>query len=140
MKLTNKKVGGPVKLELSMTSMIDVVFLLLIFFMVTTSVVMSERQLRPAIQVEEETTSSAPSDLDPAVVEVVFSNGRFVYRLGANEFTDPDPLTETLRAFDNKYDGAFVRVADDAPFDMSAAALQACRTAGFPAVSYVPIN
>ena len=140
MRLTSKKVGGPVKPELSMTSMIDVVFLLLIFFMVTTSVVLSERQLRPAIQVDEETTSQAPSDLDPAIVEVVSSNGRFVYRLGANEFTDPGRLVETLRAFDNKYDGAFVRVADDAPFDMSATALQACRAAGFPAVSYVPLD
>lgn len=140
MKLSSRHSRQPAKLELEMTSMIDVVFLLLIFFMVTTSVVMSERQVRSAIKVDEESTSEAPSDLEPAIVEVVRSGSRFVYRLGANEFVDTDELVTMLKTFDNKFDGAFVRVADEAPFDMTAGALQACRTAGFPSVSYIPLE
>lgn len=140
MRLSSKAARTPAKLELSMTSMIDVVFLLLIFFMVTTSVVLSEQQLRAAIRVEEETSSESVSDLEPAIVDVVSSNGRYVYRLGANEFTSSAPLREALDSFDNKIDGAFVRVEDDAPFDMAASAIHACRQAGFLSVSYVPVD
>lgn len=140
MKLSSRSVQRETKLELSMTSMIDVVFLLLIFFMVTTSVVMSEKQLRSAIKVEEESASETVNNLEPVIVEVVESNGQFVYRLGANEMTSVTALTDTLRVFDNKFDGAFVKVNDDAPFDMAAGAIQACRAAGFPTVSYIPVE
>ena len=49
-------------------------------------------------------------------------------------------LVQVLRQFENKFDGAFVRVSDDAPFDMVAAAIQACKTARFATVSYVPLD
>ena len=49
---------------------------------------------------------------------------------------DPD----LLKQFENKIDGAFVRVSDDVPFDMAAAAIQACKTAKFLTVSYVPMD
>ena len=46
MKLSNRAVDSRSnKIELSMTSMIDVVFLLLIFFLVTTTFVRPEKQL-----------------------------------------------------------------------------------------------
>lgn len=140
MRLSSKKPRARANLELNMTSMIDVVFLLLIFFMVTTSVVMSERQLRAAIRVEEETSSETQSDLEPAIVDIVLSGQQYVYQLGANEFRDTDSLAEALDAFENKFDGAFVRVSDGAPVDMSVGAIQACKTAGFFSVSYVPLD
>ena len=87
MKLSSHKINRESRLDLEMTSMIDVVFLLLIFFMVTTSVVMAERQMRAAIKVDEKTASQSASDLEPAIVEVVRSGSRHVYRLGAREFT-----------------------------------------------------
>ncbi len=123
-----------------MTSMIDVVFLLLIFFMVSSSFVKTERDLDSGIKVERQSASRQESDFEPAIVDVVNSNGAFVFRLGTREFKTQQALVQVLRQFENKADGAFVRISDDAPFDMAAAAIQACKTANFVTVSYVPLN
>jgi biopolymer transport protein ExbD len=139
MRLSSRKLQRESKIELAMTSMIDVVFLLLIFFMVTTSFVKTERELDSAIKVKKKSTS-APSDLEPAIVEIVRGDSAWVYRIGSRDLTSADELTGVLRQFDNKLDGAFVRVSDDAPFAMTAAAIQACKSANFLAVSYVPIS
>lgn len=137
MKLSSRKLEQGRKITLSMTSMIDVVFLLLIFFMVTASFVKTERELDSAIKVNEK-SSSAASDLEPAIVEIVPGGSGFVYRLGGREMMSAEELENVLRGFPNKVDGAFVQVSDDAPFHMAAAAIQACKNAEFLAVSYVP--
>ena len=138
MRLTNRKSERGRKVELSMTSMIDVVFLLLIFFMVTSSFIKTERNLDPSIKLRESSTISAARDLEPAIVEVVRSGESFVYRLGGRDLSSTAQLTSLLRQFPNKLDGAFVRVSDEAPFRMTAAAIQACKDAEFALVSYVP--
>ena len=134
------KDDGDDSCQLEMTPMIDVVFLLLIFFMTTASFVKTERQLDSAIRVKNKTAEQALSDLEPAIVEVVPSGDRFLYKLGTREITSDDELTRVLGSFANKEDGAFVRVSDGAPFRMAAAAIQACKTAGFASVSYVPLS
>ncbi len=140
MRLTSRsgKHGG--SLELNMTPMIDCVFLLLIFFMTTASFVETERALNPAIKVQR-ASARAVGDFQPAVIDVVRgSGGRFVYRVGGREIQTQQELTQVLRQFDNKIQGAFVRVSDDAIFDLPAAAIQAAKDAGFPFVSYVPLD
>ena len=139
MKLSSRKVQQERKIQLSMTSMIDVVFLLLIFFMTTASFVKTERDLDSAIKVNEQSSATA-SDLEPAIVEVVPGGSGFVYRIGGRELISTTDLTDVLRGFPNKFDGAFVRVSDGAPFEMAAAAIQACKDADFSAVSYVPMD
>ena len=138
MRLTSRSGRHSSRIELQMTSMIDVVFLLLIFFMVTASFIKTERQLDPAIRVQRAAASQSRTQLEPAIVEVVRGQDRFVYRLGGREFDSLDELTRVLRQFENKQD-AFVRAADEAPFDMAAAAIQACKAAKFISVSYVPL-
>ncbi len=120
-----------------MTSMIDVVFLLLIFFMTTSSFVKTERQLDSNIKNQDSASSSA-SDMEPAIVEIVNSGGQFVYRIGAREVLAARELTNILRQFPSKLDGAYVKVSDDAPFSMAAAAIQSCKDADFTIVTYVP--
>ena len=139
MKLTSRSGRHSSRIELQMTSMIDVVFLLLIFFMVTASFHKTERQLDPAIRVQRTAASQTRKQLEPAIVDVVQGARGYVYRLGGREFTSADELTAVLRQFENKIDGAFVRVADAAPFEMAAVAIQACKSAQFLAVSYVPL-
>ena len=139
MKLTSRKLNAG-SLELNMTSMIDVVFLLLIFFMVTASFVKTERNLDSAIKVKKQSASQAESHLEPAIVEIVPSSTGYVYKVGGREFTKQEDLTQVLRRFDNKVDGAFVKVPDGAPYRMTAAAVQACKSAGFASVSYVPVD
>ena len=140
MKLSSHKIEHESRLELSMTSMIDVVFLLLIFFMVSSSFIKTERDLDSGIKVERQATNRQQSDFEPAIIDVINSNGTFVFRLGTREFATQQELIQVLRQFENKADGAFVRVSDDATFDMAAAAIQACKTANFVTVSYVPLD
>jgi biopolymer transport protein ExbD len=137
MKLTSRRHGS--KIELQMTSMIDCVFLLLIFFMVTSSFNKAERELDPAVKIQRAAGPTA-ADLAPAIVDVVRGGGGFMFKLGGREFTSAAELTDVLRQLDNKLDGAIVRVQDEAPFDMAASAIQSCKTAGFALVSYVPLS
>src|SRR5207237_8367537 len=111
-----------------MTSMIDCVFLLLIFFMVTSSFNLAERELDSAIKVQR-VAGRAASDLAPAIVDVVHSaGGSFLFKLGGRDLTSAGELTNVLRQLENKLDGAVVRVEDEAPFEMAASAVQACKT------------
>lgn len=139
MKLSSRKRDQGVKIELSMTSMIDVVFLLLIFFMVTSAFVRTERNLDSAIKVKDRSAQSKASDLEPAVVEVVSQGGAYVYKVGGRTTRSLEELISILKQFDNKQDGAFVQVSDGAPFGMAASAIQACKSANFITVSYVPL-
>jgi biopolymer transport protein ExbD len=139
MRLTSRSTRHSSQIELQMTSMIDVVFLLLIFFMVTSSWQKTERELDPAIKVQRTGAGQQRGELEPAIVDVVRGGGGFVFRLGGREFTSPEELTGVLSKFENKLDGAFVRAVDDAPFEMAASAIQACKSARFTAVSYVPL-
>ena len=139
MKLSARKLVHSTVMELPMTSMIDVVFLLLVFFMVTAAFIETERNLDSAIQVQQSAAESQ-SDLEPAVVEITESGGRYVYKLGAREMTSEAELLSVLEQFPAgaRADGAFVRVSDGAPFSMAAAAIQTAKTAGFLVVTYVP--
>jgi biopolymer transport protein ExbD len=119
--------------------MIDVVFLLLIYFLTTSGFVKTERELDSGIRTTS-SSAAAPSDLEIAVVEVVKSDTGFVYRLGSRDMKTQQELVRVLRQFGNRAAGAFVRVADDVPFDMAAAAIQACKSARFVSVTYVPLE
>ena len=138
MRLTNRSAKHGSKLDLPLTSMIDVVFLLLIYFLVTTSLIEAERELDSGIKVQRAAPTSA-ADLAPAIIDIVRAGPGHVYRLGGRDITSPAELRTVLAQFENKIDGAFVRVADDAPFDMPATAIQACKDARFLSVSYVPL-
>jgi biopolymer transport protein ExbD len=135
MKLTSRRHGS--KIDLQMTSMIDCVFLLLIFFMVTSSFNRAERELDSGLAAKA-TTTAAAGDLAPIIVEVIRADGNFVYRVGGRELPTRKQLTDVLRKVENKLDGAFVRATDDAPFVMAAAAIQACKDAGFLKTVYAP--
>lgn len=123
-----------------MTSMIDVVFLLLIFFLVTTTFIRPEQQIKSAIKVIEQDARQSRSDLEPAMVDVVLQSGQVVFKLGAIRTNDIAEIRKTLDQFESKSDGAFVRVADDVPFEKAAQAIGACHASGFESVSYLPLR
>jgi len=139
MKLSNRQLRTT-RMELSMTSMIDVVFLLLIFFIVTTTFVRPERQVISAIKVNQQRASAEMSNLDPAIVDISLQNSQVVFRIGAVQTNDLDTVKKVLKGFENKSEGAFVRVADDVPFEAAAQAIGACRASGFSSVSYLGLE
>ena len=123
-----------------MTSMIDVVFLLLIFFIVTTTFVRPERQIQSTIRVNESRQTTDMSNLDPAIVEIARLGQDVIFKIGAIQTTDLEEIKTILREFENKSEGAFIRAADNVPFEAAAQAIGACKSSGFPTVSYLPGN
>lgn len=135
MRLSSRK-RSEERMELSTTGMIDIVFLLLVFFLATASFLPPEKEIRPAISTEEK-SSSASNDLEKAIVEIVAEGAGFVYKLGSETTNDRNFLIDQLNSFPNKVDGAFVRTDDEAPFDMTAQAISACKKAGFIVVTFL---
>lgn len=136
MKLTSRRLIRGNRFELAMTSMIDVIFLLLIFFMLNVRFRLAERNLESNLQTRS--TQAAPSHLEPVVVEIARApNGSYVYKIGAREIPTPAELTQVLQAL-GPSDQAFIKVREDAPFALVAAGIQACHDAGFLSIAYVP--
>ena len=122
--------------RMNMTPMIDVVFLLLVFFLVSTTQMPQESKLSPGLQAEQE-SSVGSSDLEMQIVEVKLVDGLPAYIVGERVMRDVESLAEVLRALP-KQPGVFVRCADEMKTRHAAGALQACRDAGFERMTYVP--
>jgi len=122
--------------RLPMTTMIDIVFLLLIYFLVTATLTPSESQLSSALQAEQQ-ASGALADLQPQVIRVELVDGVPAFRLGARVLRSKEELTSILEKLPTE-GGVFIRVANDVPVSAPAAAIQAAKDAGFRKVSYVP--
>lgn len=123
--------------ELPLTSMIDVVFLLLIYFLVTLSMRVGESSLASMLKTQSATGGQA-ADLQPQIVRVELGpDQRAVYRLGGRAMTTRQDLYAVLVQLP-KDAGVILRVRGDAPVAAAAAADQACKDAGFTRISYVP--
>ncbi len=123
-------------LRLQLTSMIDVIFLLLIFFMVTTTLSSPESRLSTGLQTERD-ESARTADFEPQIVEAKLVDGAPGFVLGQRVFRDRQSLIAVLEELP-KEAGVFVRVSGDVRIEWVAAALQACEDAGFERVNYVP--
>ena len=97
MKLTPRRPDNP---ELNMTSLIDVVLLLVIFFMLATTFV-QEGRLR--VELPEASAASASAPLDPLVITITAQGS---YRV--NERTLVNNSRETLRASLQKVAGGTI--------------------------------
>ncbi|MEM9942912.1 MAG: biopolymer transporter ExbD [Planctomycetota bacterium] len=139
MKLSNRQTT-PKKLELSMTSMIDVVFLLLIFFIVTTTFQRPEREVPSSIVVNEKDATNELSVLEPAIIDVTLQDQQVLFQIGAVQTSDLEKIVSILKDFENKSEGAFVRPAGNVPFEAAAQAIGACKAGGFSTVSYLPLD
>lgn len=118
---------------LPMTSMIDVVFLLLIFFMVTASFSADEDQLSAAIGADG---AGTPSTLQPQIVRIRDFEGVTVYEIGAHRLQSTRSLANILKALP-KEQGVVFRVSDSVPIADVASAMQAAFNAGYIKRSYV---
>ena len=121
-----------------MTSMIDVVFLLLIFFLVTTTFIKPERQLNSNIKVEQTAAGLQEDDLDPAILDLFLVGERVVFQLGARQTSQLEELKSVIDDFENKSEGAFVRVGSGVAFDHAARAIGLFKASGYSNVSYLP--
>lgn len=123
---------------MSMTPMIDVTFLLLVFFLISTSQTPPESALAPGLQAIS-AEGGASADLEQQSVELVISNGAPAYRVGSRLVRDRESLASILETLP-RGPGIFVKGSGDVDTGFAAAALQVCRDAGFTKVTYVPIR
>ena len=126
-----------VQVTLNLASMIDVTFLLLIYFMVTTVIAIPEDRLTPALRTESKDTSGATSDFQPQIINVQVIDGAPAYRLGSRVLRSRGELAQVVRELPTD-PGMFIRVYDGVPVGFAVAALQVSRDAGFEQVTYVP--
>ena len=123
---------------LNMSSMIDVTFLLLIYFIVTTVFSLPEDQLTPALEVEQG-SSSVETDLEPQIVTVTSNGSQQVYQIGDQTVADRSQLATILVRLPND-PGIIILVDDGVTVGFAIAAVQEARDAGFERVTYVPVS
>lgn len=124
-------------MALSLSSMIDVVFLLLAYFLITTVVTQREDRLTPNLQLERDASGGETQDFEPQVVEVLVIDSSVVFRIGGRDFTERVALIAALEELP-KDPGLFIRVTDGPSVGDAAMAIQCGRDAGFEEVTYVP--
>ncbi len=123
------------KPEVNFASMIDIMFVLLSFFIFTTGSSSNESRLSPNLRVQQGTDSM--DDLEPQVLDVSRVGGITNFRIGTNDFTTREALATALAALPLER-GLFVRVHSGVDVGSAAAAIQVARDTGFEAVTYVP--
>ena len=112
---------------LNLTPMIDIVFLLIIFFMVGTK--FSELERKISLHVPQVSDTGALTDAPEKKVINVHRDGRITLD---RQVVTSDQLTRLLAAARHEYQGLGVLIRGDAdgPFQKVATALNACRRAG----------
>ena len=120
----------------NLSSMIDVTFLLLVYFIVTTVLATPEDLLSPALKVEEG-TSLTQEDLEPQIIEVKMQNGAPVYAIGEHICSDRNSLIDVISTLPIE-PGLIIRVGNEVPVGFAIAAIQIARDANFDKVTYVP--
>lgn len=123
----HKYVKQDAHVDMDMTPMIDIVFLLIIFFMVGTKFTELEKQL--TLEVPEVTDAGTLSPAPEKRVINVFKDGRFT--LDRQDVTLSE-LVKHLQTARSEYAelGVIVRGDAESPLQNVAAALDACRQAG----------
>ena len=126
------------KTALNLSSMIDVTFLLLIYFIATTVFTPSEDMLSPALKVEEG-VASQEQDFEPQIVTVTLYEEKPAYLLGEQVIHDRKQLAAIISRLPHA-PGIIIRVENNVPIGFAIAAVQESRNAGFERVTYVPAS
>lgn len=124
------------RITLNLASMIDVTFLILIYFLLTTVLVRPEDRLTSALQTQSDSAVTM-SDFQPQIIEVLMQDGQPMYRVGGRVIALRGELADTLAPLP-KNEGVFIHVFDEVPVGFAVAAMQVAHDAGFDQVTYVP--
>lgn len=120
---------------LPLISLIDIVFLLLIYFLVTSDFSQEERRIRSAVQTEGGGVRAV--ELQPQIIDVAAEGSGVRFTIGQIVVRDQSSLQQFLERLPRE-PGVAIRAEPDAPIRGIAMALQAAKDAGFEKRSYVP--
>ena len=123
---------------LNLSSMIDVTFLLLIYFIVTTVLTLPEDKLSPALKIEDG-SASQEQEFEPQIITVTMLDSQPTYVLGEQVIRDRTKLAVIIAKLPHD-PGIIIRVEDAVPVGFAVAAVQESRNAGFERVTYVPAS
>ena len=104
----------------SLSSLIDVVFLLLAYFVPAAAFALPERSLTPAISVDGQGADDS-AEVEPQIVRVRTQRGQLVYQLGAQTHSTLESLRSALRQLPPD-PGLVIKAEAGTPFGASAAA------------------
>lgn len=135
MNFKRRQQGGTDIIKLPLAALIDVVFFLLLYFIMAGTLSAAEGELPMTLSTGKRAAGSG-SDFSTQVLFVQFEAGQPRFRLGNRVILSQEELTTVLATLP-KEPGIVVRAQDEAPVQWTAAALQAARDAGFARVSYV---
>ncbi|MBL9030866.1 MAG: biopolymer transporter ExbD [Phycisphaerae bacterium] len=128
---------APERVRLPLVALIDVVMLLLIYFVLAGSLTPEETELPASLRTEK--AGGKASDLLPQILIVEPGGGGAAaqFRIGERVLSDRAALASILKQLP-KEAGVAVKVRPGVDVAAAAAALQACSDGGFTKVSYVP--
>ena len=121
--------------KLPLIAFVDVVLFLLLYFLMSGSLAEPETDLAAGLKTDG--GAAKGSDFTVQILFVESSSGGPAFRLGARIFTQRDELIKVLSTLP-KDRGVIVKTTKSATVGGAAAAVQACKDAGFDKVSYVP--
>ena len=123
--------------QLNMASMVDVVFLLLIFFMCTSSISQLENSLPSQVSQLGPGAGAESADFPPQIVRVQRVPEGVLVMLGETPCATFERLIEELRRLQSGADApVLIKGQGDVPFRYMVAALDACHRAGCRRVAF----
>jgi biopolymer transport protein ExbD len=123
------------QIQLATPGMIDIVFLLLIFFLVNTSFRPIERQLESQV-VDPAATSNLPSE--PVVIRIQAGSTGFEFQVGGRKMSNRTELTQWLAQWPDRQTQVMLVAPGATPVELTILTLNDIRQLGYSKVSYVP--
>ncbi len=123
-------------IRLPLVALIDVCLFLLLYFMIAGTYAGEEGSISSTLAADRAGGGGAGTTLAVQILKVQWVDEKAEYRLGARLMKDRATLLEVLKALPKEV-GMVIKVADAAPVEAAAAAIQACKDAGFTKVTYV---
>ena len=139
MRMTARRNAGLLELSemrLPLIALIDVILFLLMYFLLAGSLESEERELAATLG-SGSPVSGESGGFTPQVLDVAWDGRRATFRIGARPPMGREAMVEVLKGLPVE-PGIVLRVADAVPVADAAAALQACRDAGFARIAYQP--
>lgn len=135
MKLNRK--WRPQSLQLSTPGMIDIVFLLLIFFLVNASYRPNEKQVET--QTTDPNRASARSDVQPLEIRITVSGQAINFEVAGRMFGSLPDLSQWLRQWPAKDQPVIISNSPTCPVGVVIRTINQSRVAGFESVSHSPV-
>jgi biopolymer transport protein ExbD len=118
--------------------MIDVTFLLLVYFIVSTILTPPEEKLTAALKVEEG-SSINEEPLEPQIIQVQMKDGTPEYVIADQIYTTKAELSRIISLLPRD-PGLIVRVHNNVPVGFAVVPIQVAKDADFEKVTYVPVQ